>query len=98
MKVSEITIEDVAEHINVDYEDMDEPERKHMQTILDASIQYVSDYTSIPRDELDAYESFPIAIYALCQSMWDNRAYYVDKSNVNMIVSSILNMYRRNYI
>lgn len=42
---------------------------------------------------VDAFEDFVIAVYVLCQDMYDNRAMYVDSNNVNRVVDTILGMH-----
>lgn len=102
MKVSEITIEDVAEYLRLDD---DEYSSVQMMAILTAAKEYVSDYTGIPQKSetadgktLDDYEKFPLAVMVLCQDMYDNRSYYVERNNVNKVVDSILNMHRTNFL
>lgn len=102
MKVSEIKIEDVAEYLKL--ED-DEYSSVQMTAILTAAKEYVSDYTGIPQKTdttegktLDDYEKFTLAVMVLCQDMYDNRSYYVERNNVNKVVESILNMHRTNYL
>ena len=47
---------------------------------------------------LDAHEDFVIVVYVLVQDMHDNRVMYVDKSNVNKVVETILSMYSINLL
>lgn len=94
MKVSEITVEDVARYARID--DFDEIE---VGNILDAAKAYVRSYTGLTDDEIDTHDDFYIAVLALCQDMYDNRSMYVDyKSNVNKVVDSILGMHCTNYL
>ena len=95
-KVSEITFEDVARYIRVD--DYDESE---IETYLNIAKNYVSSYTGIPvmneeGESLDDFPDFVIVVYILCQDMHDNRTMYVDKSNINKTVQTILDMHTRN--
>lgn len=94
MKVSEITTEHVAEYIRID----EENESEKLQPILTAAKSYISRYTGIPLVELDTYEEFYTAVMVLCQDMYDNRSYYVERNYVNKTVSSILDMHRRNLV
>ena len=95
-KVSEITIEDVASYIRVDdYED------SNIETYLNIAKNYISSYTGIPvtseeGESLDDFPDFVIVAYILCQDMHDNRALYVDKTNINKVVQTILDMHTRN--
>ena len=95
-KVSEIIFEDVARYIRVD--DYDESE---IETYLNIAKNYVSSYTGIPvineeGESLDDFPDFVIVVYILCQDMHDNRTMYVDKSNINKTVQTILDMHTRN--
>ena len=95
-KVSEITIEDVARYIRVD-----DYEESEIETYLNIAKNYISSYTGIPvtneeGESLDDFPDFVIVVYILCQDMHDNRTLYVDKSNINRVVQSILDMHTRN--
>ena len=97
-KVSEITTRDVANYIRIT--DYDESE---IGTYLNIAKSYISNYTGIPEkseegESLDNYSDFVIVVYVLCQDMYDNRAMYVDKSNINKVVQTILDMHVRNYL
>ena len=93
-KVSEITIKDVADYIRVD-------EDSNIETYLNIAKNYISSYTGIPvtsedGESLDDFPDFIIVVYILCHDMYDNRALYVDKSNVNKVVQTVLDMHTRN--
>lgn len=94
MKVSEITTEHVAEYLRID----EEKELGKLQPVLAAAKSYMSSYTGIPLEEFDDYEEFYTAVMVLCQDMYDNRSYYVERSSVNRTVSTILDMHRRNLV
>ena len=100
-KVSEITIQDVADYLRLsDYEESD------IETYLNIAKSYISNYTGIPdADEseddedvetLDTYADFVIVVYVLCQDMYDNRSMYVNSGNINRVVQTILDMHTRN--
>ena len=95
-KVSEITIDDVARYIRVD-----DYEESEIETYLNIAKSYISSYTGIPvaneeGESLDDFPDFVIVAYILCQDMYDNRAMYVDKNNINRTVQTILDMHTRN--
>lgn len=94
MKVSEITTEHVAEYLRIDEEGA--PDK--LNPALAAAKSYISSYTGIPLAELDRYEEFYTAVMVLCQDMYDNRSYYVERNYVNKTVSAILDMHRRNLV
>ena len=95
-KVSEITIDDVARYIRID-----DYEESEIETYLNIAKSYISSYTGIPvaneeGESLDDFPDFVIVAYILCQDMYDNRAMYVDKNNINKVVQTILDMHTRN--
>ena len=93
MKVSEVTPADLAEFLR-----LDEYQEDEMQRILDSAKGYIRDYTGLTDEEIDTHADFLTALLVLCQDMCDNRAMYVEKSNVNRVVESILNMHRVNLL
>lgn len=92
MKASEITPENASDFLKLD----DVPE--NMEMYIKGAKAYVCSYTSLKEQEFDEYEDITLAILVLIQDMHDNRAMYVDKSNVNKVVESILDMHRRNLV
>lgn len=93
MKVSEVMPADLAEFLR-----LDECQEDEMQRILDSAKGYIRDYTGLTDEEIDTHADFPTALLVLCQDMYDNRAMYVEKTNVNRVVESILNMHRVNLL
>lgn len=91
-KVSEITINDVADFIHLD--EVSEVELTQLSTFLTVAKDFIKNYTGI--DDLDEYADFVIVVYILCQDMYDNRVMYIDKGNINKVVQTILDMHTRN--
>ncbi len=91
-KVSEITINDIAEYIHLD--EIGEAEEKQLSTFLTVAKDYIKNYTGL--DDLDEYADLVLAVLVLCQDMYDNRTMYIDKGNVNKVVQTILDMHTRN--
>jgi len=94
MNVNEITIEHVAEFLRID----EQCEVEKLPPILAAAKAYITSYTGIPAAELVDYEEFYIVVMVLCQDMYDNRSYYVERNYENKTVSTILDMHRRNLV
>ena len=90
--VSEITIQDIADFIRLD--EVSESDQKMLETLLIIAKDYIVNYTGL--DDLNEYADVVIAIYILCQDMWDNRTMYIDKGNQNKVVQTILDMHTRN--
>lgn len=95
MKISKIKDDQIAEYLKLD--DVDElPEDiKEMRT---AAIEYMKSYTGMSAEELDSHEEFYPVFMVLVQDMYDNRSLYVNNSNVNRVVESILGMHRKNLL
>lgn len=93
--IYEITSEDVAEYLHLD--DFEENEQ-FLNNILRISKEYIKNYTGRKESELTNYTDFVIVVFALCQDMYDNRTMYVDKSNINNVVKTILDMHSVNLL
>ena len=101
MKVSEITVNDIANYMRLS--EISEEDKKNIELFLKIAKNYVENYTGIPEksenieaETLDSYSDFVIVVYLLCQDMYDNRVMYVDSKNINKTVQTILDMHTRN--
>ena len=95
-KVSDITPEDVAEYLRLD--EVTEDDINTLNTLILVAKDFIQNYTGRSAEDLDTYADLIIVVLVLCQDMWDNRAYYVDKSNLNQVVDSILHMHSVNLL
>lgn len=96
-KVSQITAEDVWEYLNPS-EDLDSDSETTLNNLIGIAKAFISNYTGRSMEELDNYQDFVIVVLVLCQDMWDNRTLYVDKSNLNFVVESILGLHSVNLL
>lgn len=101
MKISEISVQDVAEYLRLD----DGYNKKEIEGIMEAVEAYISGYTHIQTaaespdgDNLDQYEDLWIPYMVLCQDAYDNRAFMVDGNASNKVVESILNLHGRGFV
>lgn len=92
--VSDITYQDVAEYIRLD--EVTEDDINTLNNLINISKSYIKNYTGLT--DLDGYPDFIIVVLILCQDMWDNRAMYVDNSNLNKVVETILGMHQVNLL
>lgn len=90
-KVSEITVYDIINFINLD--EVTDEDKELLQTLLIIAKDYSINYTALT--DLDEYADLVIVVYLLVQDMWDNRTMYVDKGNPNKVVQTILDMHTR---
>lgn len=94
--VSDITVTDVTDYLRIP--EVTAEDTALLTTALNVAKEFVKSYTGLDDQGMDAHEDLVIVIYVLCQSMYDNRAYYVDKSNLNNVIESILNLHSRNLL
>ena len=94
-KVSEITVEDLKTYLRIS-DDLSDDDKKFLETILNSSINYIKNNTGI--DDVDKYSDLVIVVFVLCQDMYDNRTLYIDKNNVNKVVSPILGQHDNNLL
>lgn len=94
--VSSITTTDLINYIRiVDYTEADV---STLSTLLSVAKNFIINYTGITEQELDTHQDFVIVVLILVQSMWDDRTMYVDKSNLNKVVETILNMHSKDLL
>lgn len=96
VKVSDITITDVINYLRL--EEVSEADRAFLETALSSAKSFVYNYTGLSSEQADLYSEFVIAIYVLCQDMFDNRTLYVSSSNVNKVVEAILGLHSVNLL
>ena len=95
-KVSDITYEDIASYIRLC--EITEDDENTLNTLLNVSKEFICNYTGKTADELDNYQDFIIVVFVLCQDMYDSRSLYVDKTNLNKVVETILGMHSENLL
>ena len=96
-KVSDITATDVADYLRIG--EVTTSDTNFINASIQAAIAYILKYTGIEEAKtLDDYSEMVIVVLVLCQDMYDTRSLYVDNSNVNRVVDTILGMYQRNLL
>ena len=95
-KVSDITYQDIADYVRLD--EVDANDINTLNSLIGISKTFIQNYTGRTAEELDDYQDFVIVVFVLCQDMWDNRALYVDKTNLNKVVETILGMHSVNLL
>lgn len=96
-KVSEITAQDIADYLRI--AELTQDDENFINATISAATDYILKYTGIKDAEtLDAYKDMVIVVFVLCQDMYDNRAMYVENSNVNRVVENILGLHQRNLL
>ena len=95
-KLSEITSAQMAEFIRLPDPTVDD--YNTLNSFMNIAIAYIEQYTGRTEAELDDLQDVMIAALILVQDMWDNRTMYVDSTNVNKVVDSILNLHQVNLL
>ena len=95
-KVSDITPASLAEYLRI--VDADTNDLNTLDTLLGVAKDYVAKYTGRTIEDLDDFNDVVIVVMILVQDMWDNRTLYVDSSNVNKVVESVLGLHSVNLL
>lgn len=96
MTVAEITVQNVADYLRLS--EVNAADTAFISSALGIAKQFIKDYTGQTEDFVNTSEPFVIVVYVLCQDMYDTRALYVDKTNMNKLVETILGMYSINLL
>lgn len=96
MTVSEITYEDLASYLVID--EITETDQILLKRLKEVAVSFILGYTGLTEAELDECPDFVIVTYILVQDMYDNRTRYVDSTNLNQTVETILGMHRVNLL
>ena len=89
MKVSEITYREIAEYIRLT--EVSEEDISLLNNLINIAKAYLKENTGV--EDLDEFNDFVIVVFILCQDMYDNRTLYVDNTNMNKVVESIIGMH-----
>lgn len=96
-KVSDITYEEVANYCRIDLP-LEEEDINLLKSLINISKDFIVKYTGRKKEELDNFTDFIIVVLILCQDMYDTRKLYVDKTNLNHVVETILGMHSVNLL
>ena len=98
MKVSEVTVNDLADFIRLD--DPTDIEKKELERMLESATAYIKSYTGLEESKIDEHPDITDALVVLVADMFDNRNYISDSKSggSNKTVDSILNMHSVNLL
>lgn len=88
VKFSELSISDVENYLHID--EISPEDETLLATILESAKSHVLHYTGRDNTNVDDIPELVIAVYAVCQNMYDNRSMESDSSIVNQVIESIL--------
>ena len=95
-KVSQITASDLAEYMRLD--EVLEGDTNTLNNMLEVAKTFICQWTGQKTEDLDKFNDFVIVVFVLVQDMWDSRTLYVDKTNLNKVVESILGLHQINLL
>lgn len=88
IKFSDITTSDVKNYLRID--EISADDLALLGTILEGSKSHVLKYTGRTAEEADLIPELTIAVYAVCQELYDKRTYAVKYEVVSKVIESIL--------
>lgn len=94
--VSQLTTTDIVDYLRLP--EVTPEDSTFIGNILEASKAFVYKYTGLTPAQVDEALDITIAVYVLCQDMYDNRSMYVDNANVNKVVEAILGLHSVNLL
>mgnify|MGYP007111660115 CR=1 FL=1 len=94
--VSQLTTSDIVDYLRLP--EVTPEDSAFIGNILEASKAFVYKYTGLTPAQVDEALDITIAVYVLCQDMYDNRSMYVDNANVNKVVEAILGLHSVNLL
>ena len=92
--LSTITLNDIKNYLRITDTDDD----SLLTIIMAAATSYILSYTALTTEEADLIPELSIAMMCLCADMYDVRTSQASNDKQNPIVSTVLNMHRRNCI
>ena len=93
MKVSEITVQKIADYLR-----LDDASDTALLPFLEAARAYVRGYTGLTDEEIDEHPDFTVAVLVLVQDFYDNRTMTPTSGNVNRVIDAILSMHAVNLV
>ena len=98
MKVSEITEQNVALYLRLDYSTMISAEIAELSAILASAKAFVKGHTGLTDIELDDHADLSMVVMGKCQMQYDNRGDLVDNDKINPFFRSVLDLYSTNFL
>lgn len=91
----EVDLDELKDFLNV-YDNSDDT---LIKSLIGAGIQYIKDYTGLTEEEMiEKKESLKIALFLIVSETYDNRGQQSLQNKRNTMLTSILDMYCKNYL
>lgn len=98
MKPSEITVQDIALYLRLDFNTMTEQEIAELSAILASAKEFIKNYTGLTDAEIDQHQDLSMVVMGKCQMQYDNRGDLVDNDKINPFFKSVLDLYSVNFL
>ncbi|MBY6837847.1 head-tail connector protein [Clostridium botulinum] len=89
---------EVTTDLLVNYCNAYDEDKELLEIFKDASVDYIKSYTGLTVDEINNKNDLTIALLVLVSGMFDSRSIEADKTNINLILDSILGLHSRNLV
>lgn len=91
----EIDLDELKEFLNI----FDNSDDILIKSLVNAGKQYIKDYTGLTEEEmLEKKDSLKIALFLIVSDLYDNRGQQSLQNKRNTMLTSILDMYCKNYL
>ncbi|NFH99469.1 phage gp6-like head-tail connector protein [Clostridium botulinum] len=97
-RVVDIKINEVKTELLVNYCNAYDEDKQLLEIFKDASVDYIKSYTGLTDEEINNKNDLTIALLVLVSGMFDSRSIEADKTNINLILDSILGLHSRNLV
>jgi hypothetical protein len=98
VKPSEITVQDIALYLRLDFNTMTEQEIAELSAILASAKEFIKNYTGLTDAEIDQHQDLSMVVMGKCQMQYDNRGDLVDNDKINPFFKSVLDLYSVNFL
>lgn len=103
MRASELTVENLADYLRIEPEDITDTETEMLTAFLAAAVEYVTTYTGLTAEECDAHPDLAVAVLCVAGDMYTNRDMYTSLKGtgtaaINRTAEVILNKYAVNLV
>ncbi|EES51306.1 head-tail connector protein [Clostridium botulinum] len=89
---------EVTTDLLVNYCNAYDEDKQLLEIFKDASVDYIKSYTGLTDEEINNKNDLTIALLVLVSGMFDSRSIEADKTNINLILDSILGLHSRNLV
>jgi len=96
-KISDITYNDLIYFLRIPGEPSSD-DINFLNSCINYAHSYIQYYTGRSANELDNYADIISAFLLICQSMYDNRSLYVEKSTINPVALFALDRHSVNLL